>query len=828
MLTSYTTPGTGLLLSPACKDILQLAQLAAKDNLHATVAAPHLLQALLHKDFPLRKELADAGKDIYFMDEWIDIRLEELPRSIQFNDESVFDDYIPVAIEEADNVKVELNREEIDPHALLAAICTSGVVFGYDQLRTFPLTREEVIALALKDTKRKPKSPSTGLSNTVLAANPVSRYLINKNEEIGVKPHHTISGREKELRQMTEILSRRYKTNILLTGDPGVGKTALVYGFVQTLIRGIVPASLREAVVLQVDIIALAAGAAYKGEAEERMKKVLLEAETYEKPVLFIDDFHILADKSRGLQGVLDLLKAAMTKEQFTIISATHPDHFRKHIEADETLIRHFEMITVAEPDNRSSAVILDAVLPEYEKHHNVHADISTREDAIRLARRFLKERKLPDTAIDLLDRTMAAKRAAIDTIKAQTELLHEKWKDVKQQQQNTDESAVQDFLNTAKKRLGFLTWNKAEGEAPHHFAATSGEEFLAYPADLLTILEKLQQTITAVIDSTDIAVTVAEKTGIPAGKLQSQEKDRLLSMEQHLSKRVVGQEHALKDIAEAILESRSGLKKAGQPMGSFFFLGPTGTGKTELAKSLTEFLFHDERFLIRFDMSEFKEEHSAALLYGAPPGYVGYEEGGLLVNKIRQQPYAVVLFDEIEKAHASLFDVFLQIMDEGKLHDRLGKEGDFSNALVLFTSNIASDHIVKQFNKGLIPSSAELMEIMSRHFRPEFLGRLTGIIPFAPISEPMLLEIFSIHLKELVDSLQMKGIDFAISAEAKMQLARQGFTPQYGARPVKGVIRDQLRRPLSRMLVAETVQPGNKVSVEWDEAAAGLKWIIN
>jgi ATP-dependent Clp protease ATP-binding subunit ClpB len=279
-----------------------------------------------------------------------------------------------------------------------------------------------------------------------------------------------------------------------------------------------------------------------------------------------------------------------------------------------------------------------------------------------------------------------------------------------------------------------------------------------------------------------------------------------------------VGQDHAIKAICEAILESRSGLNKPGQPIGSFFFLGPTGTGKTELAKSLAEFLFNDETAMIRFDMSEFKEEHSAALLYGAPPGYVGYEEGGMLVNKIRQKPYAVVLFDEIEKAHPSVFDLFLQILDEGKLHDRLGKEGDFSNSVVLFTSNIGSDFIVDSFGKGVIPKSNDLMEIMTKYFRPEFLARLTEIVPFSPITEKIILDIFTIQLKGLIKLLERQGISLEIEHTAKEHLAMMGYTPKYGARPLSGVIRNQLRRPLSRLIISGQIGKGDKAIVKIDD----------
>ena len=323
-----------------------------------------------------------------------------------------------------------------------------------------------------------------------------------------------------------------------------------------------------------------------------------------------------------------------------------------------------------------------------------------------------------------------------------------------------------------------------------------------------------------------DIALTIAHKTGIPVGKLQSDEKERLLTMDAILRKRVIGQDHAVNVITDAILESRSGLSKPNLPIGSFFFSGPTGTGKTELAKSLAEFLFQTETSIIRFDMSEFKEEHSAALLYGAPPGYVGYEEGGLLVNKIRQNPYSIVLFDEIEKAHPSVFDIFLQILDEGKLHDRLGKEGDFSNAVILFTSNIGSDHIVSSFNKGIIPKSSDLLEMMGNHFRPEFLGRLTEIIPFSPITEDNITKIFKIQLKSLYQALEKQEITLNISDDAIEFLAKKGFTPKYGARPLRNVIRNDLRSPLSKKIISGEITKGNTVELSLDESN-NLVWSV-
>ena len=314
------------------------------------------------------------------------------------------------------------------------------------------------------------------------------------------------------------------------------------------------------------------------------------------------------------------------------------------------------------------------------------------------------------------------------------------------------------------------------------------------------------------------MTAVVAKQTGIPLGKVQTQERDRLLGGEEELKKRVVGQDHAVKKVLDAVFEARSGLNKKGQPMGSFFFLGPTGTGKTELSKALAEFLFGDESALLRFDMSEFKEEHSVALLYGAPPGYVGYEEGGLLVNKIRQTPYSVVLFDEIEKAHKSVFDLFLQILDEGKLHDRLGRVGDFSNALILFTSNIGAQQIVEKFNSGVIPENNELMDIMQSYFRPEFLARLTEIVPFSPITEQTVTKIFDIHMKGLLKLLDEQNITLELTDEARKAIAMRGFNQQYGARPILGIIRKELRHPISKMIISGKIKSGDHVTVSVDK----------
>lgn len=438
--------------------------------------------------------------------------------------------------------------------------------------------------------------------------------------------------------------------------------------------------------------------------------------------------------------------------------------------------------------------------------------------DVIRLAKRYLTEKSLPDSAFDLIDRTMALVKTMNDMAETDIAGLQN---ELDQLSAQADEASDEGKLAQELEWLHYKLMNEvscillAQLDADVDFAKIAmNQKRIDYLRNVLEQLSHLSETKRTAVESADLYAVVAKQTGIPLGKVQSKERDRLTNAEKTLKGRVVGQDHAVKTVLDAVFESRSGLNKKGQPMGSFFFLGPTGTGKTELSKALAAFLFEDESSLIRFDMSEFKEEHSVALLYGAPPGYVGYEEGGLLVNKIRQKPYSVVLFDEIEKAHKSVFDLFLQILDEGKLHDRLGRVGDFSNALILFTSNIGSQYIVDSFNKGMVPPGNELMDIMQNYFRPEFLGRLTEIVPFSPITEETVTRIFEIHLKGLLKLLEEQNIRLELTPEAKHKIALMGYNPQYGARPIIGIIRKELRHPLSKKIITGEIKQGDTVKV--------------
>ncbi|HRH64973.1 MAG TPA: ATP-dependent Clp protease ATP-binding subunit [Bacteroidia bacterium] len=817
------------------KKAVRIAQSVAKEFSNPNFSAPHLLKALLHKDVGLQPLLESMDKDIYFLEEWAEVRLETFPKAGKITDDPAGDDKISTLMDEADTIRVKLSKDEIDATCALAALSIPGLGFSYDQLKTFPMTHQEIMSrlqenVSLKQAVSGAAAPggTTGVAAGKISA--LLKYCIDKTELAREGKIDPIVGREKETRMVSEILGRRSKPNVIISGEPGVGKTALVDGFALSIINNLVPENFKSAKIFELDFGALVAGASYKGEVEDRLKNIVKELKQFEKAILFIDEIHALLDKNGGASGAANILKPELARGELTIIGATTNDEYRKIIESDEAFNRRFELLRIEEPDEKTCRKMLATIVPYYEEHHGIKLAPDAIPEAIKLAKRYIKERRLPDAAIDLIDRTMAVVKMTGATSKDEVEALHAGLEELlsKREELKPGELSVdlKWFYTQAKNRISHVLFSQLEEEKDID-KFDSDEALIAYIRSVLSRLKELAEVKKEIVDKGDIASVVAHKTGIPMGKLQSQEKEKLMNMENILKSRVVGQDHAVKAVAEAILESRSGLSKPGQPIGSFFLLGPTGTGKTELAKSLAEFMFMDENSLIRFDMSEFKEEHSAALLYGAPPGYVGYEEGGMLVNKIRQQPYAVVLFDEIEKAHNSVFDLFLQILDEGKLHDRLGKEGDFSNSVILFTSNIGSDFIVDKINKGQIPGTNEMMDIMGKYFRPEFLARLTEIVPFAPISENIVLNIFNIQMKSLLDPLTKQGITFTMSDKAREFLAKSGFTPKYGARPIKGVIRNQLRRPISKMIISGQVGKGDTITLDINDKNE-LLWAIN
>ncbi len=812
------------------EETIHISQAIAREYSHAEYSSPHLLKALLHKNIGMLKYIESIGQDAYYIEEWAEVRLEALPRTTKVPENPGRDNLIEAVFYEAESVKFKIGAEDMNEFCVLIALCTPGVGFTFEQLKTMPLTPTEVInnltANGHKPTEVKDFVSNNSTANKNAGSNSIlETYCIDKTAYAKSESLEKIFGRDSEIKMITEILGRRSKPNVLILGDPGVGKTVLLNGLTYATLSESIPEHLKNARVFELDFIHLVSGAGYKGEIEDRLKKVIEAVKHFDKPILLIDELNNLTDKNSGNQGLANILKAELVKGDLTIIGTATNDSFRKHIETDEGLSRQFEIIRLQEPNEDEAFRMIVNTISYYTDHHQLDLDKESIKEAIRLAKRYNKERSLPDSAIDLIDRTMSATKFMIQTSQPEIAALKLQLETLKNGELKTNELlAEQAWLNLQmKNKLSYLLFSDIPEELLYKNIKEPETGFTLLEKLLDLLSEKASQEKTN-ITKADIASTISNKTGIPTGKLQSDEKERLLNMEAELQKRVIGQDHAAKVITEAVLESRSGLSKPGLPTGSFFFSGPTGTGKTELAKALAEFLFQTETSIIRFDMSEFKEEHSAALLYGAPPGYVGYEEGGLLVNKIRQKPYSIVLFDEIEKAHPSVFDIFLQILDEGKLHDRLGKEGDFSNAVILFTSNIGSNHIIESFGKGIIPKSSDLLEMMGHHFRPEFLGRLTEIIPFSPITEAHVTKIFKIQLKDLFKALEKQEIRLELSDKAITHLAKKGFTPKYGARPLRGVIRTELRSPLSKLIIAGKIEKGAHIFLDIDERN-NLKW---
>lgn len=817
-----------LHLNESVQTAVRIAQSLAREygNEHFTPA--HLLKAILHKEVGLQSFITFLGKDLSYFEEWADVRIDECPRTGS-PAEIRGDEKVSNVFEEADNVRLKLGLLEINPVCVLTAIAKPGVGFSSDQLKSFPIREKDIMDIYMDGASMMstivPDMHETPEAKGMAA---LHKYCLDKTALALDLKIGDVVDREKEIRMMIEILGRHSKPNVMITGDAGVGKTALVDGLAYRIINKDVPSYLEGTTVYELDTGTLIAGATYKGEIEDRLKNIIKEIRTLDKSILFIDEIHILLDPKQGNAGAANILKPEMSRGDLIVIGATTIDEYRKLIEPDLAFSRRFEMLQIEEPDFDSAVRMVHSVKNKYAGYHKLNVSDEAVTECVRLAKRYTKDRRLPDSAIDLLDRTLSATKMINETAAKDilnfTKQLADVEEDTKKKQAERFKDLRYIWLSMRSKLspvlLGILTDETDVTEIDDY------DELLAYIHRALDALREFTKSRIETVGSHEIAAVISNKTGIPIGKIQSQEKERLLNMEEILKRRVVGQDHALKALSDAILESRSGLNKQGQPIGSFFFLGPTGTGKTELAKALAEALFNDEKAMIRFDMSEFKEEHSAALLYGAPPGYVGYEEGGVLVNKIRQQPYAVVLFDEIEKAHQSVYDIFLQVMDEGKIHDRLGKEGDFSNALVIFTSNVGSEWIVDKLSKGEKPTTTQLMEVMGRYFRPEFLARISEIVPFSPINEDMLLQIFKIQLKSLRDAIDKQGIELDIDEETCRMLAHKGFTPKYGARQIAGMIRNYLRRPISRFVVSGEVKRGSKLMVRAKENEE-LVWSI-
>lgn len=694
----------------------------------------------------------------------------------------------------------------------------------------------------------------------------LEKYAINLCARAREGKLDPVIGRDEEIRRVLQILSRRTKNNPILIGEPGVGKTAIAEGLAYRTVRGDVPDNLRSKQVYSLDMGALIAGAKYKGEFEERLKSVVSEVSRSEgEIILFIDEIHTLvgAGKSDGAMDAANILKPALARGELRSIGATTLDEYQKYFEKDKALERRFQMVMVEEPDELSTISILRGIKEKYEHHHKVRIQDDAIIAAVRLSDRYITDRFLPDKAIDLMDEAAARLRMQMDSLpedldeiarrikqleiereaikregdSEKTESLSKEIAELKEQESGrlSKWHAEQDLIakmQLSKHNIEQLKLEAEEAERGGDYGRVAEIRYSLIPKEeeatkaLMTALENTQgdsAMIREEVSAEDIAEIVSRWTGIPVGKMLQGEREKLLHLEEELHRRVVGQEQAIHAVAEAVRRSRAGLSDPRRPIGSFIFLGTTGVGKTELAKALAEILFDDETMLTRIDMSEYQEKFSATRLIGAPPGYVGYDEGGQLTEAVRRKPYSVVLFDEIEKAHPDVFNVLLQVLDDGRLTDNKGRTVNFKNTIIIMTSNLGSDLIRERLStrtasneeKIIEQTAEEVMGLLKTVMRPEFLNRIDETIVFTPLNKEEIERIVALQLNQTVKMLRENGIQLSYTPELVSRIAEEGFDPEFGARPVKRAIQRGLLSELSRRLLEGSVSEGQSIIMD-------------
>jgi ATP-dependent Clp protease ATP-binding subunit ClpB len=837
--------------SDRLKNLIQSAQSLALRNGHQQLTPLHVLRALLDDEDRLSGNLIEAaGGSATQVAREVDLELAKLPKVEGAGAGQIY--LAPETarlFDQAEQLSQKAGDSFVTVEYMLLALALASASKAADILKRAGIIAQN-LNKAISDIRQGRKADSPSAEQTYEA---LKKYTRDFTEEARQNKLDPVIGRDEEIRRTIQVLSRRTKNNPVLIGEAGVGKTAIVEGLAQRIVKGDVPETLKSRRLLSLDLGALLAGAKYRGEFEERLKAVLQEVAATGDVILFIDELHTLvgAGKAEGAMDASNMLKPALARGELHCIGATTLDEYRKNIEKDAALARRFQPVFVDEPSVEETISILRGLKEKYEVHHGVRITDSAIVAAATLSNRYITDRHLPDKAIDLIDEAASRLRMEIDSKPEEIDEVDRKVIQLKIEREalkkETDAASkerlakVEQEISDLERRSAELTarW-RAEKEKlgtvqrlKEQLDAARGElETAQRRGDLQRAGELLYSVIPALekqlaqtpaqgqmlkqeVTTEEVAEVVSRWTGIPVDKMLEGEREKLLHMDEKLRERVVGQDQAIHAVANAVRRARAGLQDPNRPIGSFLFLGPTGVGKTELCKALAEFLFDDEHAMIRVDMSEYMERHSVARLIGAPPGYIGYEEGGSLTEAVRRRPYQVILFDEVEKAHNDVFNILLQVLDDGRLTDGQGHTVDFRNTLIALTSNLGSEFLAA-LPEGQPAEAArdQVMEIVRRSFRPEFLNRLDEIILFNRLGRSEMKRIVDIQLRQLQQLLAERKITLKIDDTAKTWLANTGYDPVYGARPLKRVIQRELQNPLATMLLSGTIKDGETVRV--------------